>query len=209
MLRSRFLSFMVAGAALTLAALANADTIQLVNGDNVSGKILSVDDKAVKLQSEVFGQLTIERGKIAAIFFGDAAPPKNNANNTSPIANLQAQAKPPQPGQDVLDQLRNQGLDPATLQDIKKAFPLLTQPGAGKYFDESVAGLMSGKIGVQDIRKDAMKVIDEVNKLEKELGPQATQALRPYLSILENFVQRTEPAAPPVPPKDQPAPPKK
>jgi len=203
MVHSRVVGLALSLGTVLMIATVNADTIQLLNGDNVSGKILSVDGTHVKLQSDVFGQLSIERKKIAAIHFGDAAPPKAVA---IPAPQVQIQVKPPQPGQEVLDQLRGQGLDPSTLNDIKRAFPLLTQPGAGKYFDESVTGLMSGKIGVSDIRKDALKVVDEVNKLEKELGPQATQALRPYMSILENFIRQTEPAPPP---PDKNTPPKK
>lgn len=194
---------MVVSAALALAAVVNGDTVQLVNGDNVSGKVLSLDDKQVKLQSDVFGTLSIERTKVAAIYFGDAVP--KNAGN--PGVAVQVQVKPSQAGQEVIDQLKKQGLDPSALNEIKKAFPLLATPGAGKYFDDSLSGLMSGKMNVGDIRKDAMKVVDEVNKLEKELGPQATQALRPYMSILESFIRETEPTTPP--PADKATPPKK
>jgi hypothetical protein len=185
-----------------LAATVSGDTVQLVNGDNVSGKVLSLDAKQLKLKSDVFGELSIERSKIASIHLGDAAPAK-----PAPAPAAQVQVTVPQPNLDVINQLRSQGLDPSTLGDIKKAFPLLTQPGAGKYFDNAVSGLMSGKLDVGDIRKDAMKVVDEVKKLEKELGPQATQALRPYMSILENFIAETEPKKPA--PPQPPAPPKK
>jgi hypothetical protein len=178
---------------LVFVTALQADTVQLVNGDAVSGKVISLDAKQLKLESDALGQLTIDRSKIATIHLGDAPPPK-------PAPAAAALPKPPVPI-DLLDQLRG-GIDPEAIKEIKKNFPLLATPAAGKYFDTTLSGLMNGTLNVQDIRKDAQKALDEVKKIEKELGPQATQGLQPYVGILENFLRNSEPAkqAPPSPP---------
>jgi hypothetical protein len=160
----------------------SGDTVQLMNGDTISGKVLSLDDKHLKLHSEALGQIVIERGKIASIHLGDTAVPKKTALPKASGA------------QDLIDQLRGQGIDPKTVNDIKKAFPLLATPEAGKYFDNALSGLLGGSMNIQDVRKDAIKAMNEIKKLEKELGPQATQALQSYIGILENFIRETEPS---------------
>jgi hypothetical protein len=181
MVRSRC-SILVVSTLFILAAGLQADTIQLVNGDSVSGKVVSLDDKQLKLQSDILGQMSIERSKIAAIHFGDAAVPKKSAVAAKPAGPL-----------DVKDLLRG-GIDPQTMNEIKKTFPLLATPEASKYFENAVTGLMTGSLNVQDVRKDAIKAVGEIKKLEKELGPQVGQALQGYLGILEHFLRETEPA---------------
>lgn len=192
------ISILLLVAAFLGVSTLQADSVQLVNGDVVSGKVISLDAKQLKLQSDVFGQMTIERTKIASIHLGDA-----------PVA--KKPTTPPQPAgaQDLAEQLRRQGVDPKTLNEVKKVFPLLATPAAGNYFDKTVSGLMTGTIGVQDVRKDAVKAVDEIKKLEKELGPEVTQALRPYLGILEEFIRETDPAKPAPKPGGSPAKPKK
>src|SRR4051812_30071076 len=109
-------SILVLSALFVLAAGLHADTIQLVNGDSVSGKVVSLDDKQLKLHSDILGQVAIERNKIASIHLGDVAPPKKTAAAPKPAGS-----------NDVADLLRG-GIDQQTMNDIKKTFPLLATP---------------------------------------------------------------------------------
>ena len=71
-----------------------------------------------------------------------------------------------------------------------------------KYFNDKVTGLASGRLNLQDIRKDAVKARDGLKDLQKDLGPDG-RALEGYLSILNAFIDQT------TPPKNEKAPMKK
>jgi hypothetical protein len=196
--------------ALLLAALpAAADAVQLANGDVLNGKVLSLDDKQLSLESESLGQLTIPRGKIVTITLGNAKPAAAVVDpKTAPAA--------PKAGtsvEEAVKQLKAGGVNPKDVADLQKLFPELAAPGASKYFSETVAGLIGGKTSVQDIRKDAIQARDELNKLTKDLGPDVAAAVAPYLSILEKFIKETEPtdpkAKPAIPPDPKATPPDK
>jgi hypothetical protein len=182
---------------LTLAGLlcavtcAAGDTVQLTNGDFVSGKVVSLDEKNLKLHSEILGTMTIPRDKVASISLGDRAP----------ATAKQTPAVTPRPGQapavdDVLKQLQQAGaggLGGKDTAELQKLVPLLATPQASAMFNEKVQGLMSGKLSIQDIRKDAIKARDQVKDLTKGLGPDADAALAPYLGILDQFIRETDP----------------
>jgi hypothetical protein len=64
----------------TLAALAAAafspslvwgDTLELANGDTLSGKVIAMDDATVKIQNEILGEISVPRDKVAAVILGD------------------------------------------------------------------------------------------------------------------------------------------
>src|SRR5262245_32156547 len=144
-MRCRFvLACLTLGLCLSVVSGLTADTVELLNGDSLSGKVIALDAKTLKLKNDILGEMTIERAKIASIHLGDAPVEKKK-----PAPTVTAIPGP----QDVVNQLRTQGLDPAALSEIKKAFPLLATPEAGKYFDNAVSGLVSGNLNIQDIRK--------------------------------------------------------
>ena len=43
------------------APLAQADSVELVNGDVINGKVVSLDDRELRLTSDIHGELTIRR----------------------------------------------------------------------------------------------------------------------------------------------------
>lgn len=175
------------------ASAVRADTVQLVNGDTVSGQVVAMDAKQLKLTSKLLGNLSIEREKIRAIFFGDAPP----ASMGRP-----EEAKQPPGGaspEDVVRQLRQQGLDESVRSQLQREFPLLGASGPQQYFNDTISGLISGKLSLQDIRKDAINARTQLLDLQKDLGPEAAAALSPYMGILDRFIRETEP------PQSQPA----
>jgi hypothetical protein len=195
------------------ASLAQADSVELVNGDVLNGKVVSLDDRELRLTSDIHGELTIRRDKVAAIGFGDRkitrpaavadrATGRGGANSRTNATSGQASTSltvPVAPGsvEDVVRQLRAQGLNVEQVGNLQKELPLLKEPGVKKYFDDTLQGLIQGDINVSDVRKDAIRVREEYRKTAKSLGPEGertlNQALGGYLQILDNFIRETEP----------------
>jgi len=178
---------LVTGLAIVVLPAA-ADSVQLANGDILSGRVLGLDDKQLRLESETLGQVNIPRGKIMSITLG----------NHKPVAPASA-SRPSAPTlspEEVLKQLKTTGVNPKDLNDLHKMLPLLASPEASKYFDDTVKGLLGGKTSIGDIRKEAMRARDELKKATKGLGPDVEAGIAPYLNILESFLRETQPAAP-------------
>jgi hypothetical protein len=93
--------------------------------------------------------------------------------------------------QDAVGQLK--GLDPALTKQLQQTFPLMATPSVQKYFNDTVGGLITGNINVQDVRKQAIAVRKQIDDLEKDLGPEAKAALAPYSGILDHFIRETAP----------------
>jgi hypothetical protein len=175
------------GSALVIAALAalpvSADSVQLANGDVLNGKVLSLDDKQLRLESDTLGQVNIARVKIVAIMLGDQKAPKAGTSSAA------------QTPEAVLKQLQLGGVNPKDVSEIQKLFPLLATPEASQYFNDTVKGLLAGTRSVDDIRKEAIRARDELKKMTKGLGPDVESSVAPYLSILEKFIGETAPTA--------------
>lgn len=187
---------------------AAADTVQLANGDTLSGEVLSLDAKQLRVKSPILGEVTIARAQVHSIYLGDAVK--------TPVAGAPA-AKPAESGKeltvegilkqlgagagghpsagagdDLLKQLQG-GVPPAELDKLKKQFPLLASPEVQAYFNKTVGGLLDGSLTLNDIRKEAMRARDETRDAIKDLGPEAEKALSGYLGILDQFIKETEP----------------
>ena len=143
---------MIAGLAVGWATATSsglADTVQLVNGDTVSGEVLSLDGKELKLQSKLLGALSIERAKIKAVFFGDARPP--SAGGPSPAGQQGAAGK----GSPLVGQMKAQGIDPQAFKQLENAFPQLAPKAKvpGKATPEDVLGQLRREGLDESIRK--------------------------------------------------------
>lgn len=192
---------------LTLAPASFADTVQLANGDNVSGHVVSLDAKTLVLKSELLGEVKIDRAKIAAILLGNRPAPsaaQPAPARTSPAVPAPAgqSAAPgsapaaPKTVDEILKQIQGSGVDPKLSKGLEGDFPLLATPEVRAYFDKTLGGLVSGDLSVSDLRQQAIDVRNQVKELEKELGPEATQALSGYMSILDKFIRESEPKKP-------------
>ncbi len=194
---------------------ARADYVELVNGDLLHGEVVSLDDQDLRLMSDIHGAVIIARDKVAAIGFGDRRPPRP-ADDTARVngrvraaggrivagdgANVTATVPvAPASAQDIVRQLRASGLSPENIAELQKAMPMLKDPGAKRYFDDTVKGLVEGDLNVEDVRKQAIRAREEYRKSVKGLGPEAekslNQALGGYLQILDRFIQDASPNA--------------
>lgn len=180
--------------ALALSALSlRADELQMQNGDHYTGKVLSVTEDSLVLQSDVLGKVTLPRSKIASLTFGDA-----KTANAAPAAPAVAAAPTITPNTattnaDLAAVLRSLGADTNFVQQVRQQL-LAGSPEAGQKYDELVGELMSGKLNLEGLRSQAKTSIDQINQLKRELGPDAGDALDSYLSILQSFVDETTPA---------------
>jgi hypothetical protein len=192
-----------------------ADSIELINGDLLHGKVVSLDDAELRLISDIHGAVIIARDKVAAIGFGerklvrpaavgapDGTPDAQGVVRRSVTVGDQSQVTAtvpiaPLPSQDVVRQLRAQGLSPDNIAELQKALPMLKEPAARRYFDDKVKGLTEGTLNVQDIRKEAMRAREEYRKTAKSLGPDGekalNQALGGWIDILDRFIRDSDP----------------
>ena len=93
--------------------------------------------------------------------------------------------------EDVVRRLRTQGVSPAELDEVRASVPLLAIPGARSYFDQTLQGLITGRLDIHDIRQEAIKARDGLKDIQKDLGTDGA-ALNGYLMILEGFLEQTE-----------------
>lgn len=197
---------LILSAAVGLAlqpAVVSADAIELVNGDRINGTVVGLTADELRLESEVLGELKIPRSKVGAIYLGDFQP-RGAAAPVSSAAPQQPAASPAAllPGlgsdggatpEELIRRIQKEGINRTAIGDIQKQFPLLADPAAKKYFNDTLTGLATGEKGVQDIRRDAVKARDVLLDLKKDLGPDGA-ALNGYLGILNKFIDETAPA---------------
>jgi hypothetical protein len=178
--------------ALLAATLsARADQLQMQNGDRYVGHILSMSSNTIVLESDVLGKISLPREKVSSVTFGakttPATPvppaPRATATNVNVAAALRAMGG----GSNSIEQVRQQMLTGA-------------DPAATQKYNELVGGLMTGRLNVNDIRNEAKNSIEQINRLKRELGPEAGDSLDSYLAILQGFVNETEPVTTPMTP---------
>ena len=201
--------------AATTTASARADSLELVNGDHFRGMVVSMTQSNVEFQSELLGHVTLPRNKVARISLGDAPVTKPTTNTTAthvgPSLVLQGtqnlergpfvgDVTTPSPalqgaqtsGSDaVLQQMRQQGIDPGLMSQVQQEVIGQGNPAAAQKFNELLGGLMSGSLSVGDIRAQAQDSIKQIKEAKQQLGPDAGDLFDGYLAILENFVAET------------------
>jgi hypothetical protein len=189
-----------------------ADVVAMQNGDRYSGKVLSVSDDAVMLTNEVLGKITVPRKKVAGLSFGTNSIALNAPANVAPVSaptNL-----PAIPASIVLTNtnvdfsaaLRNSSMGTNIIRQIREKM-LAGSPEAADKYDELANGLLSGKLNVDDLRREAQASADQLRALKRDLGPDADESLDGYLEVLDGFLKEagSESATTNLPPKS-PAP---
>ena len=165
---------------LLTALSLRADQLQMQNGDRYAGHILSMTSNSIVLESEILGKVTVPREKVSGVTFGANA----------------AIAAPKISSPDIAAALRIQGSSSNSIEQVRQQMLAGADPAATQKYNELVGGLMTGKLGVNDIRNEARSSIEQINSLKRELGPEAGDALDSYLVILQGFVNDTAPSTP-------------
>ena len=174
------------------ATTARAEILQLVNGDQYRGTVIGMNASNVVFQSEIQGRVILPRAKIAQIVFREVpAKVATNSAGTNAARPLILSGPPAgsAPAGDALtEQMRQQGVDPKIVDQVQQEIFGKGSPAAAAKYNELMGGLMSGRLGVQDIRDEAQRTISQVKALKKDLGDDAGDLLDGYMSILERFV---------------------
>ena len=191
-----------------VAAAYAADQVQMQNGDRYIGKVVSLNSDTLVLQSDVLGAVRLPRSKVALISLGAPLPVERTthaavSNSAAGLLNGTATNSP----NALAEPLRQLASNPALIQQIETQFLSDATPEAKDKFNELLGGLMTGKLGVADVRAQAQATAAQVRAMRKDLGDEAGWMLDTYLAILDNFVKETAPAGPPSssPPITKPA----
>jgi hypothetical protein len=198
------LLLLVVGMVCNFAVLAlSADEVNMQNGDRYFGKVMAVTADVVVLDGEVLGKITVPRQKVASLTFATNAPAAASPTNgirligppqlppvTETNAALAALLRAPATNLNSVAQIREQMLSGS--------------PAALGKFNEIVGGMMSGKMDMAGLRREAKASADQLRALKRDLGPEAGESLDYYLEVLDNFLK--EEPTPNVPQPKAPAP---
>src|SRR5258706_8034237 len=125
--RRPYLFLLVCMSALLGAAPTRADLLELTNGDHYSGTVIALTKTNLEFQSEVQGVVKIPRDKVAKITLRESnpkpvasvtvtpQPPTPVATPSSPTATKPANQTDP-----VIQQMRQQGVDPSLMNQIQE-----------------------------------------------------------------------------------------
>jgi hypothetical protein len=183
---------LTAALALCPVAFLRADQVVMRNGDTYNGKVLSVTTNVVVLQNDNLGSVTLARSKINGISFGNG---NGTAKGSSPVASStgiqigQPVTTKTNAGSDLTTALRGIGDQTNLIQQVQSQFLGSASPEAISKFNELLNGLSTGKIDLNGLRAEAQSAADQLRSLQKDSGPDASDAMDSYLAILDSFLQ--------------------
>jgi hypothetical protein len=202
----RFILFGIV-VAIMATCLVRADQVEMQNGDRYTGKVLSVSDDIVVVQSEMLGEFKVPRQKVASLVFGTnivVSLAAANVSRSSASTNLSVattSASHANTNTDLSAAFRQLGVETNFVGQIRGQMLAGSPEAAGKY-DAMVNGLMTGQMNLSDLRREAQSSADQLRELKRDLGPDAGDSLENYLEVLDHFLKESaaEPAAsvPPV-----------
>ena len=173
-----------------------ADEVEMQNGDRYSGKVVSLNNDILVMQSEVLGKVDLPRGKVALITLG---PRKvTNSARLSPLTNgpARARAVPATNAPAVLPAaLRELGTHTNLVRQIQAQFLGDAGPEANTKFNELLSGVMSGKLTMDDLRAQAQSAAEQLRALKRDSGEAPGFASDTYLAILDQFLKQSTPPA--------------
>ena len=173
---------------LAAAAGLRADLVEMRNGDRYVGQVLAVDTNTVAVQSEVLGRINLPRTNVTSLAFG----PADTAAPANPPAALSL-ADFVKTNTELAAGLRQPGTNAASIAQIREQMLAGNPETIGK-FNELLGGLMTGRLNVDDIRREAKSAADQLREYRRELGPEAGGSFDGYLSVLDHFLKGTAPA---------------
>jgi hypothetical protein len=170
---------------LGLSSVSRGDTVELINGDRYSGRVLSVSLSSVSLRSEIQGLVVLPREKVARIAFSQTTAPTNSIQTkalsdgnlvgkttTVPTQSPRIAAN----STNLVVQVQNQLLAGAG-------------PEATEKYNQMVTDLLNGTLSVPQIRKQARETLKSVEQAKQEFGPELDDLVESYLSVLRDFLQ--------------------
>jgi hypothetical protein len=185
-------ALLFAGCAFGLSTIlcAHGDQVNMQNGERYVGKVVTLTNETVVVQSEVLGILKLPRSKIASITFGTnavaAAAQAPVVATAQPTRSLSANSSP-----DLTTAIQQLRADPSAMRQVEQQFLAGADPQAKEMFNQMMGGLMNGSLSVNDIRAQAKSAADQLRSAKKELGEDAGFAVDGYLAVLDSFLRET------------------
>jgi hypothetical protein len=201
-MNSFFRAFSMATALCASISAVVADQVQMQNGDRYHGKILLVSSNMVVLENANVGTLKLPRNRVSSIQFQPDGAGVGSTNSTVKPSSASTNISPEVAA--ALESLKTgtNGLRQSPAQLLEGA-----GPEAQTRFNELASGLLTGKLNIADLRREAQAVLQQARSLRSELDPDTAASLDGYLAILESFVKRSEPlVASPKPSAEKPQP---
>jgi hypothetical protein len=173
----------------------------MLNGDRYVGRVLSLGNDTLVVQSEVLGTLHLPRARISTITLeprlADRATNAIHHSATVPRSNNVAQPSPTtstNAAPDFASAMRQLSGNSNVIQQVQEQFLAGAGPEAQAKFNDLVAALLSGKMGVNDLRAEAKSALDQARSARKDMGEEGASTMDGYLAILDSFLKETEPA---------------
>jgi hypothetical protein len=191
----------------SMTAAGKADQVQMQNGDQYFGRVVSLSSDTLTLQSEVLGSIKLPRSRIGAINFGVNAPvvaPAHAPTNQVAIAKPFVSTNGSPELSETLRQLRTQT---NLISQVQSQILGGAGSDANAKFNDLLNGLTSGQLNIGDIRAQAQDAANQLRAAKKDLHDDSG-LLDAYLTVLEHFVKETQgdPAAQKTGPKPKSAP---
>jgi len=175
-----------------------ADEVVMQNGDHYYGRVMSVTTNSLLLQSEMLGIVNLPRAKVRLVTFGVNAP--TNSARSAPLTTTSSRLSVPvntNKTSDVSAALRSLKADTNLVRQIQADYLSGATLEANQKFNQTLNGLASGKLTINDLRAEAKSAADQLRAFKRELGEDAGGELDSYLEILDRFLRETESSAPP------------
>ncbi len=181
-------SFCALSLGVTLCA--HADQVNMQNGECYIGKVVTLSNETVVIQSDVLGVLKVPRGKIASITFGTNVVTRAVQTPVATSAQVQKPAATNSNSQltAAINQLR---ANPNAMQQVQQQMLAGADPKATEMFNQMMGGLMNGSLNLDDIRRQAKSAADQLRAAKKDLGDDAGFAVDGYLAVLDGFLSET------------------
>lgn len=189
---------------LGFALSAHADQIEMSNGDRYVGRVLSLNNDTLLLQSEVLGTLRLPRARISAISLEPRAPGSvTNVARPAPLAlrsngtnRISAAATSTNATTAFSAAMRQLSTDSNVVKQVQDQLLTGAGPEAQAKFNDLLSGLLSGKVDLAKLRAEAKSTMDQAKGVRGDMGEEGAM-LDSYLAILDGFLRETEPAVAP------------
>jgi len=157
--RSLIAMLAISGLAL-VTTVASADSIRLTNGDVIRGRVVSLDDQQLVIESENFGKMMVPRKKVELIGLGE-----------KPIDELVTPRQTTKRGKAA---------------GGSGSLPSLQNPQVQSQLNRLMQEALGGGMG--DMQRRTREASEGLKDLQKDLGPSSSaDALDGYIKMFELF----------------------
>jgi hypothetical protein len=167
-----------------------ADQIELKNGDRYFGKVLSLNSNSVVLESPVLGQVQLSRAQVVSISLNGAVSASLPATNTTPSTAASAVNRGATNALEAA--VRRLMANTNVVQQVHGDLLAGASPEATQKFNEMLSALLTGKLTLAGLRKEADSAAKQLRELRQDLGEDSAGLVDGYLEILDKFLRDPE-----------------